>query len=57
MMQLFFDQFIKIKPNELKIIVIHPASFHHIKRLNISSNIIPIFIPPYSPKLNPTERV
>ena len=57
MMQLFFDQFSKIKPNEFKINVMDLASFNHIKKLNIFSNIILTFIPPYSPKHNPSERV
>jgi len=33
------------------------ASFHHAKMLEMPDNIIPLFIPPYSPELNPAERV
>jgi len=43
MMQLFFDQFSKIKPNELKITIMDNASFHHTKKLNI-----PVILFPYS---------
>ena len=57
MMQLFFDQFSKIKPNELKITIMDNAAFHHAKKLKIPDNIIPVYIPPYSPELNPAERV
>jgi len=56
-MQLFLNQFNKIKPNELKITIIDQASFQHTKKLNSPSNIISIFILPYSPKLNAAERV
>mgnify|MGYP000158760429 FL=1 len=56
-MQLFLNQFNKIKPNELKITIIDLASFQLTKKLNSSSNIISIFILPYSAELNAAERV
>lgn len=33
-----------------------PRSFHKAKALDYLDNIIPIFQPPHSPKLNPIER-
>lgn len=57
MMQLYLNQFSQIRPNELKITIMDNAAFHHAKSLTIPKNIIPIFIPPYSPELNPAERV
>lgn len=57
MMQLFLNQFSQINPGELKITIMDNAAFHHAKKLKIPDNIIPIYIPPYSPELNPAERV
>lgn len=57
MMQLFLDWFSLIKPNELKIVVMDNAAFHHSKHLSMPKNIAPLFIPAYAPELNPAERV
>ncbi len=57
MTQIFLDHLSKKKPEELKILVMDNASFHHSKTLNYPKNIVPLFIPAYSPELNPAERV
>ena len=57
MMQLYLNEFCQIKPNELKVTIMDNAAFHHAKKLKIPLNIMPIFIPPYTPELNPAERV
>lgn len=44
-------------PNELKIMVLDNGAFHKAQRLKIPKNIILIFLPPYSPELNPTEKI
>ena len=45
------------RPNELKILVIDNAGFHSMKNYNIPENIKLIRIPPYSPELNPSEKM
>ena len=50
-------EFSKYKPKELKIIVIDNAGFHSLKDYEIPQNIQLIRIPPYSPELNPAEKI
>lgn len=49
--------FSKYKPNELKIIIIDNAGFHSLKKYTIPQNIELVRIPPYSPELNPAEKI
>lgn len=42
---------------ELLIIQLDNGAFHKAKRLQVPSNIILLFQPPYTPELNPIERV
>lgn len=55
--QLFLNEFSKQKPNELKVIVLYNGAFHKASRPEIPKNIILIFLPPYSPELNPAEKI
>lgn len=55
--QIFLDQFSLQKPDELKVIVLDNGAFHKAKALIIPGNIILIFLPPYSPELNPAEKI
>jgi len=55
--QIFLNEFSKINANELKIMVLDNGAFHKAKKLVIPDNIILIFLPPYSPELNPAEKV
>ncbi len=43
--------------NELKLIVLDNGAFHKAKAINIPDNIMLIFLPPYSPELNPAEKI
>lgn len=58
---LIFEAYIKAfslyKPEELKVVVIDNAGFHSTKNINIPDNIRLIRIPPYTPELNPCEKV
>jgi len=45
------------KPYEFKIIIIDNAGFHSLKNYSIPNNIALIRIPPYSPELNPSEKI
>lgn len=55
--QLFLTEFSEQKPTELKVIVLDNGAFHKAKRLQIPKNIILIFLPPFSPELNPAEKM
>jgi hypothetical protein len=54
--QLFLNQFSVQSPEELKVIVPDNGAFHKAKRLRIPKNILLIFLPPFSPELNPAEK-
>ena len=49
--------FSKKRPQEYKIIVLDNDAFHKAKSLEIPENIGLIFLPPYSPELNPAEKI
>lgn len=53
----FLYNFTQEYPEEIHIIQLDNAPFHTAKKLNIPDNIILLFQPPYSPELNPIERV
>ena len=55
--QIFLNEFSIIKPKELKIIVLDNGAFHKAKTLKIPENIKLMFLPPYSPELNPAEKI
>jgi transposase len=54
---LFLSEFSLINPQELKVIVLDNGAFHKAKRLKIPNNVILIFLPPFSPELNPAEKM
>ena len=45
------------RPHEFKIVVIDNAGFHSLKHYKLPENIRFIRIPPYSPELNPCEKI
>ena len=55
--QIFLDEFSSQNQDELKIMVLDNGAFHKAKSLIIPENIILIFLPPYSPELNPAEKI
>ncbi len=55
--QLFLDEFSKQNPDELKIMLLDNGAFHKAHWLIIPDNIALLFIPPYSPELNPSEKI
>ena len=55
--QLFLNEFAEQNPKEFKIIVLDNGAFHKAKTLVIPQNISLIFLPPYSPELNPAENI
>ena len=55
--QLYLNEFSKQNINELKIIVLDNGAFHKAAKLKVPSNIALVFLPPYSPELNPAEKM
>lgn len=55
--QFYLDEFSKERPDEFKIMVLDNGAFHHAKKLKIPKNIALLFLPPYSPELNPAEKI
>lgn len=55
--QQFLSQFAACYHDTLNIIQVDNGLFHKAKKLQIPENIILLFQPPYSPELNPIERV
>lgn len=45
------------RPDEFKVVILDNGAFHKAKRLIIPSNIALLFLPPYSPELNPAEQI
>jgi len=53
----YLTDFSKHRPTELKIVVIDNAGFHSLKNYDLPENIVLLRIPPYSPELNPSEKI
>ena len=55
--QVFLEEFSKCSPDEYKILLLDNGAFHKAQRLTIPEDIALLFIPPYSPELNPAEKI
>lgn len=55
--QIFLNELSAHDKEEFKIVVLDNAAFHKSKSLKIPSNMALLFLPPYSPELNPAEKV
>ena len=55
--QIFLDHFAAQRPEELKVMLMDNGAFHKARRLIWPSNILPLFLPPYCPELNPAEKI
>jgi len=53
----YIKAFSEYKKDEMKIIVIDNAGFHSLSKYDIPDNIAFLRIPPYSPELNPSEKI
>ena len=55
---MFLDQTgSRIRPREHAVMILDGAGWHHAKELRWPKRITPLFLPPYSPELNPVERL
>ncbi len=55
--QQFLNEFAACNHDSFNILQVDNGLFHKAKKLQIPENIILLFQPPYSPELNPIERV
>lgn len=55
--QAFLDEFSAEYPRSLNVLVLDGAGAHIAAALDMPENILPVFLPPYSPELNPVERL
>jgi transposase len=55
--QIFLNELSNKNPTEFKVVVLDNGRFHKGKSLVIPQNIALVFLPPYSPELNPAELV
>lgn len=53
----YLVEFSKHRPKELKLVIIDNAGFHSMKNYQLPDNIELVRIPPYTPELNPAEKV
>lgn len=55
--QVFLNHLSAQNTTEFKILILDNGAFHHAKKLQIPFNIALVFLPPYSPELNPAEKM
>ena len=55
--QIFLNEMACDNPKMLIIMVLDNGAFHKAKKLKIPDNIKLVFLPPYSPELNPAEKM
>ena len=55
--QIFLNQLSEKNPEEFKVVILDNGAFHKGKALIVPKNIFLLFLPPYSPELNPAELV
>jgi hypothetical protein len=56
-MNVFLKELAEYLDNKKVILIIDGAGWHKSKNLRVPNNIILMFLPPYSPELNPIERL
>lgn len=55
--QIFLDEFAHHYQDTLNVVLLDNGSCHKAKSLVIPDNVVCLFLPPYSPELNPIERL
>lgn len=56
-MQLFLDEMATRYPDENIVMVLDGAGWHKNQEIKLAENMRTVFLPPYSPELNPQEHV
>ena len=55
--QVFLDRFAEAFPRSHNVLILDNGQFHKAKKLSVPGNVGLKFLPPYSPELNPVERL
>jgi hypothetical protein len=55
--QLWLDHLAQAFPASFNVLVLDNGAFHKAKALQWPSHVVPVCLPPYSPELNPMERL
>jgi transposase len=55
--QLFLDHFAATDPDSFHLLLLDNGAFHKARQLHLPANVGFLFFPPYSPELNPIERL
>jgi transposase len=55
--QVWLDGFAGTFPDSCNLVVLDNGAFHKAKAVQWPSHVVPVFLPPYSPELNPIERL
>jgi transposase len=55
--QIYLNEFSEAYSDSINVMILDRGKFHQAKSLIIPHNIVLVFIPPYSPELNPIERL
>ena len=55
--QVFLNRFAEAFPRSHNVMILDNGRFHKAKKLSIPTNVQLKFLPPYSPELNPVERL
>jgi len=55
--QIYIDEFSRAYTDSFNVVLLDRGRFHRAKSLNIPQNVAFVFLPPYSPELNPIERL
>jgi transposase len=55
--QIYLNEFSTRNSEEFIILLLDNGAFHKARKLKIPENIALLFIPPYSPELNPAEKI
>jgi len=53
----FLDRFAEAFPRSHNVMILDNGQFHKAKKLSIPAGVQLMFLPPYSPELNPVERL
>ncbi|WP_256203807.1 transposase [Nitrosomonas sp. Nm58] len=56
-MQIFLDEIARRYPNENIVMVMDGSDWHRSHSLTLAENLRLLLLPPYSPELNPVERL
>lgn len=56
-MQVFIDAFARAYPSTFNVLLLDNSATHTTERLRLPANVALVFLPPYSPELNPVERL